>query len=275
MAVSHQVEFGSRSTTGKWTPFDWDDPVYGAQSKGEVVTIRTGGTSGTLASGLWRTGPGIAGCNTYGSCDVVYSAPLGDETMLILEGSAEVTITSTGKRYHFEAGSILSHPKHLDVSWHVNGPFLKKFWTIWDASPQPGVKGDDLYVGNINDNPKSWTPFQWNEPGQGPQLAGEYTLVRSTGSTGTLKVGLWRTGLGMPGCQPDGSAILDYSAPLGDETIMLLEGLVTVVEAETGKTHKFQAGDIIALPSGLKVTWISEAPFTKTFFVLTKGQLAD
>lgn len=108
----HTLEFGSRNTTGTWIPFDWEDPLHGPQSKGEVVTIRTGGaTGGTLASGLWRTGPGIAGCNDDGTCDIVYSAPLGDETMVLLEGSAEVLATNSGKKYHFKAGDILAHPK--------------------------------------------------------------------------------------------------------------------------------------------------------------------
>ncbi|KAF4985669.1 hypothetical protein FDECE_16400 [Fusarium decemcellulare] len=273
MTTVKELEFGSRNSTGTWTPFDWDDPLHGPQSKGEVVTIRTGGTSGTLGSGLWRTGVNITGCNADGTCDILYSAPLGDETMLLLEGSAEVTVVSTGKKYHFEAGSILSHPKYLDLSWHVNGPFLKKFWTIWDAPPLEGTRSDDLFVGHINDNPPNWTPFSWDEPGQGPQQAGEFTLVRNTGSTGALRVGLWRTGPGIAGSKPDGTTVFEYSAPLGDETIMLLEGRVTIVEHESGKRHRFKGGDVIALPSGLKITWTSEATFVKTFYVITNGQL--
>ncbi|KAK7413910.1 hypothetical protein QQX98_007177 [Neonectria punicea] len=270
----HTLEFGSRNTTGTWTPFDWEDPLHGPQSKGEVVTIRTGGaTGGTLASGLWRTGPGIAGCNDDGTCDIEYSAPLGDETMVLLEGSAEVLATKSGKKYHFKAGDILAHPKHLDLKWHVNGPFLKKFWVIWDA-PLEGTKSDELFVGNINDNPKDWTPFTWDEPGKGSQTAGELTLVRSTGSTGVLQVGLWRSGRGLPGAAADGSVTFEYSSPLGDETILVVEGGIKIVEHESGKTHYFKGGDIFALPSGLKVTWTSQGPFTKKVFVITNGQKA-
>lgn len=271
MVNVHELEHGSRSTTGTWTPFDWEDPVFGPQSKGEVVTIRTGGTSGFPAAGLWRTDPGIAGCNDDGSCDVVYSAPLGDETMLLLEGSSEVTIKSSGKKYHLEAGTIISHPKHVQLSWHSTTPFLKKFWVIWDGTT-PGTKLDDVIVSNINHNPQGWAPFIWEEPGKGQKAVGEFTLVRSTGSTGTLEVGLWRTGHGIPGCNEDGSASFEYSSLLGDETIMLLEGLVTIVEHESGKMRKFQAGDIIALPSGLKVSWTSEGPFVKTYFVATNDK---
>ncbi|KAG4263865.1 hypothetical protein FPRO03_09141 [Fusarium proliferatum] len=273
MGSVHQLEHGSRSTTGTWVPFDWEDPVYGQQSKGEVVVIRSGGTSGSLSAGLWRTGPGIPGCNEDGTCDVVYSAPLGDETMLLLEGSTEVTIKSTGKKYQLRAGDIICHPKYVQLSWHTSPPFLKKFWVMWDGST-PGSAKDDLIIGNINDNPQVWTSYAWDEPGKGQQQAGEFHLVRDTGSTGSLEVGLWRTGRGMPGCNSDGSASFEYSAPLGDETIMLLEGLVTITEHDTGKTLKFQAGDIIALPSGLKVTWTSEAPFVKTYYVLTSDKSA-
>ncbi|WAO82876.1 Hypothetical protein NCS54_00004700 [Fusarium falciforme] len=111
-----------------WTPFDWEDPFHAPQSKGEVVTIPTGGaTGGTLAPGLWRTGPGIAGCNDDGTCDIVYSAPSGDETMVLLEGSAEVPATKSGKK---PSGTLPS-----------------------------GTKGDELFFGNIDDNPKDLTPF--------------------------------------------------------------------------------------------------------------------
>ncbi|KAF4965519.1 hypothetical protein FSARC_6699 [Fusarium sarcochroum] len=272
-APVRELETGSRNSTGTWTPFSWDDPIHGPQSKGEVVTIRTGGTTGgTLASGLWRTGSGIVGCNDDGTCDIVYSAPVGDETMVLLEGSADVTATATGKKYHFKAGDILSHPKNVDLKWHVNGPFLKKFWTIWDAAPLEGTKSDEVFVGNINDNPANWTPYRWKEPGKGSQTAGELTLTRSTGSTGALQVGLWRSGRGLPGAEADGTTTFEYSAPNGDETILLIEGEIKIVEQESGKTHSFKGGDIFALPSGLKVTWTSVAPFVKKFFVITNGQ---
>lgn len=272
-APVRKLEFGSRNTTADtWTPFDWEDPLHGPQSKGEVVTIRTGGTTGgTVASGLWRTGAGIAGCNDDGTCDIEYSAPLGDETMVLLEGSAEVLETKSGKKYSFKAGDILAHPKHVDLKWHVNGPFLKKFWTIWDA-PIEGTRSDSLFVGNINDNPKDWTPFTWDEPGKGSQTAGELTLVRSTGSTGALQVGLWRSGRGLPGAAADGSVTFEYSAPLGDEAVLVVEGEIKIEEHESGKTHHFKGGDIFAIPSGLKVTWTSVGPFVKKFFVITNGQ---
>lgn len=90
-----------------------------------------------------------------------------------------------------------------------------------------------------------------------------------------MSCGFWRTGAGMPGCKEDGSATFPYSSPLGNETILLLEGRVTIVENESGKTHHFKAGDVIALPSGLKVTWTSEAPFVKKFWTITTASPAN
>ncbi|MBK8961399.1 MAG: DUF861 domain-containing protein [Proteobacteria bacterium] len=61
----------------------------------------------------------------------------------------------------------------------------------------------------------------------------------------------------------DGSATTRYTAPLGDETILLLEGEVDVVNEESGEEYHLRAGDVIGLPSGVPVRWTSRAPFVK------------
>jgi uncharacterized cupin superfamily protein len=256
----------------QWEPFAWEDPKHGHQVKGEVAVIRPEGTSGSLMAGLWRTGHEIAGCEPDGSCVVRYSAPLGDETMLLLEGSVEITETATGTKHQVAAGSILGHPKGVDLLWEIRAPFLKKFWVMWD-SPNLATPDDRLHVANISDNPDVWKPFEWVEPEHGPQTCGELFTVRDTGSTGTLMLGVWRTGVGIPGCEPDGSATIRYTAPLGDETIILLEGQAHVVNEETGEEYDLKAGDVICLPSGLPVRWTSKAPFLKKFFVITNEAL--
>jgi uncharacterized cupin superfamily protein len=273
-ALQRQIETGSRNyNPEKWVPFAWDDPKVGAQVKGEVAVIRSKGTSGSLQAGLWRTGIGISGCEADGSCHVDYSAPLGDETIVILEGSVTVTIAATGKKYRLEAGSMISHPKGVVLSWDIDPPFLKKFWVIWD-SPNPATRETDVFVGNISDNPDAWEAYKWVEPDHGPQTCGELFALRSTGSTGSLKCGLWRTGVGIAGCEPDGSSTIPYTAPLGDETMLLLEGQVHMVNEETGEEYHLKAGDIIALPSGLKVTWTSKAPFVKKFWIITNEKVS-
>jgi len=270
-ANARSIYVGNRNDNpAQWTDFAWDDPRHGAQAKGEVAVIRPEGTSGNLAAGLWRTGHQIVGCEADGSCQVKYSAPLGDETMVLLEGTVRITETATGRQHRVGAGSILSHPKGVDLLWEIDRPFLKKFWVIWD-SPTAGTREDHLYVANIFDNPSTWQPFAWDEPGLGRQIAGEFHTIRAQGSTGTYSCGLWRTGVGIAGCAADGSATFRYSSPRGDETMILLEGQVLLVNDETGQTYDLRAGDIVGLPQGLPVTWTSQGPFVKKFSVITRG----
>ncbi len=272
-AALRTIHRGNRNQNPpEWTPFEWNDPLHGLQAKGEVTVIVPEGSSGELAAGLWRTGHHIAGCDADGSCTVVYSAPLGDETMVLLEGTARITETLTGKVHQVGAGSIISNPKGVDLHWAIDGPFLKKFWVMWN-SPHPVHQYDHLFVSSIHDNPASWRPFEWDEPGIGLQAAGELHLVRDQGSTGTYLCGLWRTGPGVAGCETDGSLTARYSAPLGDETSLLLEGAVQVVREDTGERFDFVAGDIICLPKDVPVRWTSCAPFVKKFFVITNAEL--
>lgn len=266
--------FGNRNQNPPdWTPFEWNDPRHGPQAKGEVTVIVPEGSSGELAAGLWRTGHQIAGCAADGSCEVVYSAPLGDETMVLLEGTARITETATGKVHHVGAGSIISNPKGVDLHWQIDRPFLKKFWVMWN-SPHPVRQFEHLFVASIHDNPAQWTPFEWQEPGLGTQCVGQLHLVRDQGSTGRYLCGVWRTGPGMPGCATDGSVTARYSAPMGDETSLLLEGEVEVVREDTGERHLFRAGDILCLPRGVPVRWTSRAPYVKKFFVITHADPA-
>ncbi len=266
-----RIHIGNRNfNPSQWTDFGWDDPRHGPQIKGEVAVIRDDGTSGSLAAGLWRTGHEIAGCEPDGSCRVKYSAPLGDETMVILEGSVRITETASGKQHNVAAGSILSHPKHMDLYWEISRPFLKKFWVIWDC-PTPGTREDHLYVASIHDNPPHWNPCTWDHPTRGPQVCGEFHVIRGTGSTGSLQCGLWRTGVGLAGCAPDGSASVRHASPRGDETMLLLEGQAQLVNDETGEIYHLEGGDVIGLPAGLPVTWTSRGPYLKLFRVTTRA----
>jgi uncharacterized cupin superfamily protein len=262
----------SNPSAHDWAPFSWDEPVHGPQTKGEVCIVRTEGATGSLQAGFWRTSPTSPGCDADGSCRVVYSAPLGDETVVLLEGSATITVTKTGKQYRIEPGSIMSHPKGLDITWEIDGPYLRKFWVIWD-SPHVAAPRDDLYIGNVSDDPPEWEAYRWTEPVEGEQTCGELYMVRPEGATGTLMAGVWRSGIGMPGCAPDGSATVPYTARLGDETMLLLEGQVHVRNEETGEEYDFRAGDVIGLSSGLRQTWTSKGPFVKKFWVITNENL--
>ena len=265
------ISVGNRNLNPpQWVDFDWEDPKHGHQAKGEVTVIRPEGTSGELAAGLWRTGHGIVGCEADGSCTIRYSAPLGDETMVLLEGSALITETATGKQHRVAAGTILSHPKGVDLLWQIDRPFLKKFWVMWNSAPK-GATEHGLYVANINDNASRWQPFVWSSDSAGGPTAGEFHVVRGQGSTGTYRCGLWRSGVGIAGCLADGSASFSHCSPHGDETLVLLEGQAHLLNEETGEEYVLQAGDIVGLPEGLPVKWTSKGPFLKKFSVFTRG----
>lgn len=258
-----------------WAPFQWDEPTLGAQTHGEIAVIRVSGTSGSLMAGFWRTGPTSPGASSDGAHRVFYSSPLGDETAVVLEGSATLTVKSTGKKHHVSPGSIISSPKGLEVTWDIDGPYFKKYWCIFNGSQPTPNPPKDLLISNINDNPTDWAAYHFTEPKEGPLVAGELFFIRQGGSTGTMMSGIWRSGKGIPGTNVDsnGTLMTPYTGVLGDETILLLEGEVEVVETKTGKRHSFKAGDVIGLSSGMHVTWTSKGPFSKKLWVISRDQL--
>jgi uncharacterized cupin superfamily protein len=259
----------------EWVPFEWEEPALGRNDvQGEIAVFRPEGTSGNLMAGFWRYHAGAPGANPDGSGTVVWSSPLGDECAVVMEGSAVITVKETGKQYEVGPGSIIYEPKGLEQSWEIKGPYFKKFWAIWDGTDATGAKADDLIIGNVNDNPADWTPYDFTEPLEGDLTKGELVILRPEGSTGTLLSGLWRSGKGIPGGEEDGTLVTPYTGTLGDETILLLEGEVHMRNDETGEEWDFRAGDLIAIPSGVHITWTSKGPFVKKFWVITKDALS-
>ncbi|MBL6751564.1 MAG: DUF861 domain-containing protein [Nevskia sp.] len=277
-AASHQVHGGTQNPApDQWVPFEWEEPGLGRQVHGEIAVVRRHGTSGWLQAGFWRTGPTSPGAQKDGSHRVVYSAPLGDETACVMEGSATLTVVATGKRYQIAPGSIVSSPKNLEVIWEINAPYFKKYWCIFNGTQPAPNPPRDLLVSNVSDNPAQWQAYHFVEPKEGPQVAGELFFIRQGGSTGTMLSGIWRSGKGIAGTSVDanGTLVTPYTGVLGDETILLLEGEVDVVETITGKTHSFRAGDVIGLSSGMHITWTSRGPFTKKLWVISRDQLSE
>lgn len=275
--AKHKVHSGTQNPPAdQWVPFEWEEPGLGKQIHGEIAVIRPYGVSGSLMAGLWRTGPTSPGASPDGSHRVVYSAPLGDETAVVLEGSAVLTVKSTGKQYHVTQGSVISSPKNLEVTWDIKGPYFKKYWCIFNGTQAIPNPPKDLKITNINDNPPEWQEYHFNEPKEGPLVAGELYFIREGGSTGTMLSGVWRSGKGIAGSDVDeaGTMVTPYTGVLGDETILLLEGEVDVVETKTGIKHSFRAGDIIGLSSGMHITWTSKGPFTKKLWVITRDELS-
>lgn len=276
--AAHKVYGGTQNPAPEqWNPFEWEEPRLGKQVHGEVVVVRTEGTSGSLLSGLWRTGPTSPGASPDGSHRLIYSSPLGDETAVVLEGEATITVNATGKQYHLKQGSILSHPKDLELTWDIKAPYFKKYWVAWTGSKSTANPPEDVQVNSINDNPSEWQEYHFTEPKEGPLVAGELFFIRSGGSTGTMMSGIWRSGKGISGSEvhADGTLVTPYTGVLGDETILLLEGEVDVIETLSGKKHEFKAGDLIGLASGMHITWISKGPFSKKLWVITKDQLPE
>ncbi|RVX75034.1 hypothetical protein B0A52_01311 [Exophiala mesophila] len=259
----------------KWAPFEWEEPKRGKQVHGEISVVRPFGASGNLSAGLWRTSATSPGCQADGFNIVNYSAPLGDETACVIDGTATLTVLTTGQKYRVGPGSIISSPKGLEVEWKIDGPFFKKFWCIWaGTSPVPGDPLE-LKINHTSDNPKEWIEYHFTEPKEGDLVAGELYFIRTHGSTGTMLSGVWRSGKGIAASDitPDGTMTTPYTGVLGDETILLLEGEVEVTETESGKKHNFKAGDVIGLTSGMHVTWVSKGPFSKKLWIITRDEL--
>lgn len=261
----------------QWTPFDWIEPRLGRQVHGEVAIIRPEGTSGSLQAGFWRTGPTAPGADADGSHKLLYSAPLGDELACVIDGSATLTVISTGKSYRVGPGSIISSPKGLEVQWEIEAPAFKKYWCIWNGTEATANPPRDLKISHVSDNPADWQDYHFTEPKEGPLVAGELYFISTEGSTGTFLSGIWRSGKGIAGSFVDenGALVTPYTGTLGDETILLLEGEVDVVETDSGRKRSFKAGDVIGLSSGQHITWTSKGPFSKKLWVITRDTLPE
>lgn len=259
-----------------WTAFEWLEPRLGLQTHGEITVIRTHGTSGNLTAGFWRTHANAPGANRDGTHAVVYSAPLGDETACVIDGTATLTIAATGEQFRIGPGDVVSSPKGLEVHWRIDGPSFKKYWCIFDGTQPAANPPQALKITSINDNPPAWQAYHFTEPKEGPLVAGELYFIREGGATGTMLSGVWRSGKGIAGSIVDanGAMTTAYTGVLGDETILLLEGEVNVTETDTGRVHHFRAGDVIGLSSGQHITWTSRGPFSKKLWVITRDALA-
>lgn len=115
--LTTRISTGGGLSTADWAPWEWNDPIHGDQTIGQFGVIRTNGTMGTHVAGYWRSAAGLPGCAADGTCRMPYSAPLGDETTVVLDGEATITVTATGRQHELTRGSILCHPKNVDLLW--------------------------------------------------------------------------------------------------------------------------------------------------------------
>lgn len=116
----------------EWTEYHFTEPKEGDLVAGELYFIRNGGSTGTMLSGVWRAGKGIAGSDVdaHGTMTTPYTGVLGDETILLLEGQVEITETETGKKHTFKEGDAIGLTSGMHITWVSKGPFSKKLWVI-------------------------------------------------------------------------------------------------------------------------------------------------
>lgn len=123
----------------EWIEYNFKEPREGDLVAGELYFIRSKGSTGTMLSGVWRSGKGIAGSDVdaAGTMTTPYTGVLGDETILLLEGEVEVTETESGRSHHFKAGDAIGLTSGMHITWRSKGPFSKKLWVITkDELPQ-------------------------------------------------------------------------------------------------------------------------------------------
>lgn len=116
----------------EWIEYHFTEPNEGNLVAGELYFIRPGGSTGTMLSGVWRSGKGIAGSDVdaTGAMSTPYTGVLGDETILLLEGEVEVTETESRVKHYFKAGDVIGLTSGMHVTWRSKGPFSKKLWVI-------------------------------------------------------------------------------------------------------------------------------------------------
>lgn len=261
----HAVHSGTQcEPADQWQPFTWNQPGHSKQSLGSFSTARKFGTTGNIQAGFWRLSVPDTGTKS------VYSAPDGDEISVVIDGTATLTTVSNGETVRVGPGNVISCPKGLEVEWKYDAPFIKTYWCRWNGSRPSTDPPKKIQINHVNDNPAEWTPYRRADDKGGELVSGELYSIWSQGSTGSLRSGIWRSGRGIASTnvEPDGRMVNPYIGATGDETMLLLEGQVDIVE-QNGKKHSFRAGDAFGLSAGMHVTWISKAPFVRKLWVIT------
>lgn len=176
----------------EWEPCVWSEPT-GQVAFGEITFARQFGTTGRIFSGFWRVSESFPGVNFdehSRKATMIYSSPMGDETAVVIDGTAELTVKSTGQKYSIGPGSIVSTPKGLEVEWEIDAPYFKTFWVIWNGSQPVQSAPRDLKINHVNDNPEKWTPYSRSNGKGGELVSGELYIIRDTGSTGFMISGI-------------------------------------------------------------------------------------
>lgn len=225
----------------------------------------------------------MPGCDADGSCSYVSTAPLGDETVLVLEGAAGLKFVDTAEHHEIGPGSVVIQPKGCAIEWTIRPREFKALWIHWE-SRHPASSIDQPLVARIDDDAGIWEPYEWVEPQNGLTYScGEMRILRDSRSRGTLRCGIWRS-------RPSGA--MDDARPLaacrdgrcaghrigsargvGDETMLILEGHSRLVDEDSGERFELRTGDVVAVYEGLNGRWTSEAPDMMKFWVVTQDAM--
>ncbi|KAF5964772.1 hypothetical protein FBULB1_12615 [Fusarium bulbicola] len=254
-----------------WLPYDWHDEEGGKQVRGQVTVIRACGTSGDLIAGYWRITLTSPYARPDGSYSFVYPSPTGDDITCVLEGTAIITNLSTGMKNEVGPGAIVSTPRGLRVHWEIASPGLRTFWCIWAGTTLTPNPPTELQVTHVNDDPGCWLDYNYNTLEPGARSLEEFFYISRNGSSGTFITGIRRFKEGTFDLSngPQNNLMLRYSVEAGDETMLLLEGSVKVVDTASGALHHFSKGDIIGLSRGAQVAWMTARQPCKVLWIIT------
>ncbi|CAI7624998.1 unnamed protein product [Penicillium bialowiezense] len=254
---------GHDHQSAKWIPFQHYEPDQGEQIHGQTQSVRAFGKSGKLFAGFWKIGSPGSDTDSCAVHDFKYSAQSGDTINYVIEGFATVTVSHSGRQFQLRPGSIIITPKESEVHWKIQGPYFKTFLLIWNGSKPAETPLSEVQVHHANDLTTDFQDYHYCEPAHGPLVAGELRYLQQSGSRGIMLSGIWRGGKGIAGSHvdSDGTLSVPYTAVLGDETILLLEGEVNIYDKENDVLYKFYAGDVIGLTTG---------PFARKLWAITR-----
>lgn len=113
-----------------------------------------------------------------------------------------------------------------------------------------------------------YVTFTYEVPDGGTETFGEINWIRQQGSgEHTLLVGLWRV--------REASQSPLYTFGAGDESLVVLEGEVTIELLDTGESVDLKPGDIASFSKGTRSIWNFHSPFKKFVVIAHDEPLSE
>ncbi len=113
-----------------YVPFDYPGVLEPVSRFGEISLVRTQSYNGKFhAVGFWKVEPGVS---------PLYDIPLGDETGMVLEGSATIELLDADHRVkstlQLRTGDVYTFEKGTLQRWQVHESFRKFVIVVDDQS---------------------------------------------------------------------------------------------------------------------------------------------